>query len=266
MVQNGGGRRCVSRGEQEGLGGTTTKRFARNDIPPWEDLAGPFPEEKRIDLLVFSTHAGSGLQKLLFGSVADDIFRSSPCPVLAVGPGVRIKPRANAELNRILYATDFKAESLAVAPYAISLAQEHRAQLVLLHSIEKKGDVPAMLHSLHQLVKLGAELRTEPVCIVVHGSPAGKILEVAEAHGADLIMLGIQSNNKTLENICFAQAYSKSSRAQGVPYLSFADRGQIRKILNRWLRESIPARRHSSPFRLTRHIQADWNLTLIQSS
>jgi nucleotide-binding universal stress UspA family protein len=66
----------------------------------------------------------------------------------------------------------------------------------LLHSIEKKGDVPAMLHSLHQLVKLGAELRTEPVCIVVHGSRAGKILEVAEAHGADLIMLGIQSNNK----------------------------------------------------------------------
>lgn len=126
-------------------------------------------EEKRIDLLVFSTHAGSGMQKLLFGSVADDIFRSSPCPVLAVGPGVRIKPRANAELNRILYATDFKAESLAVAPYAISLAQEHRAQLVLLHSIEKKGDVPAMLHSLHQLIPLGAELRTEPVCIVVHG-------------------------------------------------------------------------------------------------
>jgi len=153
-------------------------------------------EEKQIDLVVFSTHGGGGLQKLIFGSVADDIFRKSPCPVLAVGPGVMNKPKANAELNRILYATDFRSESLAAAPYAISLAQEHRAQLVLLHSIENGGDVPAMLHALHQLVPLGAELRTEPVCIVEHGAPGSKILEVAEAHGADLIVLGVQSNNK----------------------------------------------------------------------
>jgi nucleotide-binding universal stress UspA family protein len=153
-------------------------------------------EEKQIDLVVFSTHGGGGLQKLIFGSVADDIFRSSPCPILAVGPSVRIKPRANAELNRILYATDFKTESLAAAPYAISLAQEHRAQLVLLHSIEDGGDVSAILHTLKQLVPFGAELRTDPVCIVERGAPASKILEVAEAHGADLIMLGIQNNIK----------------------------------------------------------------------
>lgn len=153
-------------------------------------------EEKQIDLVVFSTHGGGGLQKLIFGSVADELFRKSPCPILAVGPGVRIKPRANAELNRILYATDFKAESLAAAPYATSLAQEHRAQLILLHSIENGGDVSALLHSLRQLVPFGAELRTEPVCIVERGAPASKILEVAEAHGADLIMLGIQSNGK----------------------------------------------------------------------
>ena len=43
---------------------------------------------------------------------------------------------------------------------------------------------------------IGSLLRTEPVCIVERGAPASKILEVAEAHGADLIMLGIQDNNK----------------------------------------------------------------------
>ena len=31
-------------------------------------------EEKQIDLVVFSTHGGGGLQKLIFGSVADDTF------------------------------------------------------------------------------------------------------------------------------------------------------------------------------------------------
>jgi nucleotide-binding universal stress UspA family protein len=148
-------------------------------------------EEKKIDLLVFSTNGRNGFDKVLMGSVAEEIFRKAPCPILAVGPAATTKPRENAELNRILYATDFSTESLAAAPYAISLAQEQRAQLILLHSIENGGDVPAMLHTLRQLVPFGAELRCEPDCVVEHGAPARKILEVAEGHGADLIVLGV---------------------------------------------------------------------------
>jgi nucleotide-binding universal stress UspA family protein len=156
----------------------------------WQTLS-ELIEEKKIDLLVFSTHGRTGFDKVLVGSVAEEMFRKAPCPFLAVGPAVTTKPRENAELNRILYATDFSTESLAAAPYVISLAQEHRAQLILLHSIENGGDVPAMLHTLRQLVPFGAELRCEPDCVVEHGAPAGKILEVAEGHGADLIVLGV---------------------------------------------------------------------------
>jgi nucleotide-binding universal stress UspA family protein len=157
---------------------------------PWQTLS-EIVEQKQIDLIVFSTHGRGGLGKVLFGSVAAEILQKAHCPILAVGPAVIAKPRQNAELNRILYATDFGAESLAAAPYAISLAQEHRAQLILVHSIENGGDVPSMLHTLHKLVPFGAELRCEPVCVVEHGAPAGKILEVAEGHGADLIVLGV---------------------------------------------------------------------------
>jgi nucleotide-binding universal stress UspA family protein len=160
-------------------------------------------DEKQIGLVVFSTHGRGGLQKLILGSVADEIFRESPCPILAVGPNVQAKPRANAELNRILYATDFRAESLVAAPYAISLAQEHRAQLVLFHSVDDRGDVPTMLHSLRQLVPFGTELRTEPVCIVEHGAPAEKILELAEGHGADLIVLGIHGKKQNFKSHLF---------------------------------------------------------------
>jgi nucleotide-binding universal stress UspA family protein len=148
-------------------------------------------EERGMDLLVFSTHGRTGLDRVLFGSDAEKFFRKAPCPVLAVGPAVTGKPKQNAELNRILYATDFGAESLAAAPYAISLAQEHRAQLILLHLIADGGDVPTMLHTLRQLVPFGADLRCEPTCVVARGTPADKILEVAEGHGADLIVLGV---------------------------------------------------------------------------
>ncbi|MGB0035981.1 MAG: universal stress protein [Candidatus Acidiferrales bacterium] len=156
----------------------------------WPTLS-EFIEDKQIDLVVFSTHGRTGIGNVVVGSIAEEIFRKAPCPVLAVGPAVTMKPRENAELNRILYATDFSTESLAAAPYAISLAQEHRAQLILLHSIENGGIVPALLDTLRQLVPFEADLRCEPDCVVEHGAPADKILEVAEGHGADLIVLGV---------------------------------------------------------------------------
>ncbi|HYL09561.1 MAG TPA: universal stress protein [Candidatus Acidoferrales bacterium] len=159
----------------------------------WPVLSGLI-REKEIDLLVLGTHGRKGFQKAVLGSVAEAIFRQSRCPVLTVGPGVSSKVRNTAELNRILYATDFSTESLAAAPYAISLAREHRAQLVLLHLIERAKDdeVNSLRHTLAELVPLGADLRTEPDCIVERGAPGTKILEVAEGHGADLIVLGVR--------------------------------------------------------------------------
>jgi nucleotide-binding universal stress UspA family protein len=154
-------------------------------------ILSEFIDDKRIDLLVFSTHARTAFDRLLLDSIAEQIVRKAPCSVLAVSPAVTGKPKQNAELNRILYATDFSAESLAAAPYAISIAQEHRAQLVLLHLVEDGEDMPAMLHTLHQLVPLGADLRCEPTCVVERGTPCIKILEVAEGHDADLIVLGV---------------------------------------------------------------------------
>ena len=41
-------------------------------------------EEKDVDLMVISTHGRSGLQHLLFGSVAEKIIRHSACPVLTI--------------------------------------------------------------------------------------------------------------------------------------------------------------------------------------
>lgn len=160
----------------------------------WRALSGLI-QEKEIDLFIAGTHGRKGFQKAMLGSIAEEIFRRARCPVLTVGPDVSSKVRT-AELNRILYATDFSTESLVAAPYAISLAQEHRAQLILLHVIEKANDeeVKALRHTLADLVPFGADLRTEPDCIVERGAPAAKILEVARGHGADLIVLGVRGS------------------------------------------------------------------------
>lgn len=171
--------------------------FQVGDI--WPVLSGVILE-KGIDLLVLGTHGRRGFQKAVLGSVTETIFRQARCPVFTVGPAVSAKVRGTAELNRILYATDFSTESLAAAPYAISLAREHRAQLILLHLFQDHGpeEVAAFRHALADLVPFGADLRTEPDCIVERGAPGTKILEVAEGHGADLIVLGVRYPKRSL--------------------------------------------------------------------
>ncbi len=148
-------------------------------------------ESKQIDLLVVGTHGRTGIDKVVLGSVAESIFREAACPVLTIGPRAHTDSHSTAELARILYATDFSAESLAAAPYAISLCREHRAQLILLTCLEHGGESRAMIRSLRDLVPFGSDLRCEPICVVEQGPHGQKIPEACEAHGVDLLVLGI---------------------------------------------------------------------------
>ncbi len=42
--------------------------------------------EKAIDLIIMGTHGRKGLEKALFGSVAEKVVKTAPCPVLTVNP------------------------------------------------------------------------------------------------------------------------------------------------------------------------------------
>src|SRR5580765_7035098 len=114
----------------------------------WKNLA-PIVEENDIDLIVVGTHGRTGLGKLLLGSVAEDILRHAPCPVLTVGPRVSGRAKLPAfrnhgndlaplelDLQQIVFATNFDQYSSLVAQKAIALAEEFRSRLTLLHVIE----------------------------------------------------------------------------------------------------------------------------------
>ena len=164
----------------------------------WEVVSNLI-KEKQIDLVVVGTRGRTGIGKALLGSVAEEILRQAPCPVLTVGPHVTLEPEKAAEMHEILYATDLAAEFPAAAPYAISLAQENQAHLGMLHVIEEReaGDLVrpeevagSMLSKLRKLVPQEAELWCEPACLVEQGESAEKILDVAKRRNADLIVLG----------------------------------------------------------------------------
>jgi nucleotide-binding universal stress UspA family protein len=157
--------------------------------------------QQNIDLIVIGTRGRTGFGRALLGSAAEEIFRCAPCPVLTVGPHISRDTERRLEMKEILFATDFSPESLSALPYAVSLAQEHQARLTLLHVVGEE-EVGELVHAgnyvestqrrLRELVPSEANSWCEPSFRVEKGPAAEKIMEVAIALGADLIVLGVR--------------------------------------------------------------------------
>ena len=81
------------------------------------------------------THGRHGLKHLLMGSVAEAIFRNATCPVLTVGPHVTVRPSHDFKAENILFPTDLGAHAEFATQYALSIAQESRAQVTFMHVV-----------------------------------------------------------------------------------------------------------------------------------
>ena len=114
----------------------------RGDL--WSNLAAVI-EANDIDLVVIGTTGRSGIAKFFLGSKAEEIFRKGTCPVLTIGPHSPAEP--SIEINTLLFATDLRPESTA-APYAVLLAEEYGARLILLYVVEHQEglDIQFSLH------------------------------------------------------------------------------------------------------------------------
>lgn len=158
--------------------------------------------ECAADLVVLGTSGRTGVEKMALGSVAEEIFRRSPVPVMTIGPMAKRGVHNAAHFHCVLLATDFSTESLAAVPYAISLAQYSRARLVLLHVIPRQPEassppsaevsVATALHQLYELLPSAVGSWCRPEALVEYGEPAARILYVGKDRGADLIVLGVR--------------------------------------------------------------------------
>ncbi|MBI5101047.1 MAG: universal stress protein [Nitrospirae bacterium] len=50
---------------------------------PYEELCR-FAGENKADMIVLGTHGRKGIDRMLFGSTAEQVVRNAPCPVLSV--------------------------------------------------------------------------------------------------------------------------------------------------------------------------------------
>ncbi len=157
--------------------------------------------ENNVDLVVVGTHGRTGVRKLMLGSVAEEIFRKAPCPVLTVGPQVRAEAPHQIRFQQILCACDFTPTAERAAAYALSLAREFKARLAILHAISdtemtRSGRREAMRRSalarLQALLPAEAQAWCQPLLLAVFGPAPAAILDRARTLGADLIVMGVR--------------------------------------------------------------------------
>ena len=166
------------------------KQIVRGGEP--SDVLYETARELQADLLVLGTTGRRGLKRFVLGSVAEEIFRAVPCPVLTVGPKAAGRD-ARTPMRRILFATDLAPSSLQALPYAMRLAHEHQAALVLMHTAPTAQAAAAAKAQMEELAAGQEHSDVRATILVETGPPAATILHAAASTDSDLIVLGIRS-------------------------------------------------------------------------
>lgn len=158
------------------------------------------------DLLIIGPGKPQNLRERLFGSTADRVVRSGPCPILVV------KRETNEPYRSVIAAIDFSPISFAAAEAAARLAPQ--ATFELVHALEirltfeqamlKTGTPQLEIDRYRQakarvarkdLNSIRASLSIPGKIRVVRGDAATALVRLARSGKTDLVALGVQGRN-----------------------------------------------------------------------
>jgi nucleotide-binding universal stress UspA family protein len=188
-----------------------------------------------VDLIVMRSRRRPRAAALL-GSTAETVSRAAQCAVLVTHPQEREWvgfSTGEIDLNRVLVAHDFSADSELALKYGISLAQEYQAELHLLHVIskeeEQEPEVAWANVGSESLYKSAARHLQTAIpeeaflwCKVVNAVSCGKayqeILSYAIEHEIDLICMGASGTRFAL-GVLFGSNVNRVLRQAPCPVL-----------------------------------------------
>ncbi|MGE3808297.1 MAG: universal stress protein [Gemmataceae bacterium] len=198
-----------------------------------------------VDLMVMTTHGRGAMARFWLGSVADELVRDLPTPILLVRPHGHDNQEAAPSLKRILVALDGSKFAEQVLDSALELAQLVEGEIVLLrvikpfvpsnYSMEGVGHLAANL--VEQLGQMEKQARQEAEQYLEHLSdrcrakmvkatkqvvladePASAILEKATPPAIDMVALATHGR-RGLSRLFLGSIADKVVRGSTVPVL-----------------------------------------------
>lgn len=149
-------------------------------------VVAEFARRRRADLLVLGTHGHAGLDRVVFGSVAEAAVRRAPAPVLTVH-----ERRTPLMLSRILAPYNFQPYAQNALFYAARIARKTGARLTVLSigapTQWPMGPLQRLREKLETLLGKSGALRLR--LTVRPGDPRREILQEAASGRHDLVVL-----------------------------------------------------------------------------
>ena len=161
-------------------------------------------QENQADLMVLGSKGMSLTGGSRFGTVAEQLVRAAPCPVLTVVPESPWQQLENDHHRWLLVPTNFSAASQAAFLYALAFAKSIGGSLLLLHAIEDDFAVEPIARQLEDLrsKEMGMLLASaraahvEAESVIRVGDASELILELARERKADYIVMGVRGGDQ----------------------------------------------------------------------
>lgn len=187
-----------------------------------------FVNSEHIDLAVVGTHGRTGLRRLVMGSVAEDVFRHAPCPVLTVGPHSWRSDPQSVHLKHILFPTDFSSDSVRALPITLATASDFDAALTILSIIphlegeaahDQRRVVAAREQRMREIVEAVAPIPPKTTFQVLFGDVPEVVIGAVASQGVDLVAFGLKAPDTYSDRLPWMYAY-KIICEVGCPVLS----------------------------------------------
>jgi nucleotide-binding universal stress UspA family protein len=191
------------------------------------------------DLVVMGTHGRKGMDRLLSGSVAEEVVRGAPCPVFTVlAPSGE---RADTPIDRVLVPVDLSEQSPLVLDHATALASAYGAPIDLLHVVEEAAfptaygmdpltpSLPDVQERAREaLESLAAEIENFDEALNTHvltGYAARDIVDFADEYAADLIVMATHGRTG-LQRFLIGSVAEKVVRSASCPVFTVKSFGK----------------------------------------
>lgn len=185
-------------------------------------------QNHKIDLIVMYAKRHP-YTAALFGSNAESICHSAPCPILITHPGEQalVNPDSKkADIRKILVADNFSKYSPFSLAYALTLAKTYNSELHLLHVVEDSHtDLQDAAKKLKEIFPV-SDINSDSVKhVVVSGKAYEKINEYIESHKIDLVCLATREASyspsvfSTTSSLLFGSTTDKLLRKSSCPIL-----------------------------------------------
>ena len=184
--------------------GTVPVVYAQTDSATPDTAIVEQATDHDVDLVVMGTHGRKGVDRLLSGSVAEEVVRQAPCPAFTVLAQDEAVP-SSTPIDRVLVPVDLSEQSSLVVDHATALADAYGASIDLLHVVEEAtfptaydidpfspSQPDVQERAREALEALAADLGDVDVPVDTHvlaGYAARDIVDFAEEQAADLVVM-----------------------------------------------------------------------------